>query len=146
MDKLSKTMINKITSDYNQTEAINFTLKLNKYMKTIFDCLGGEFEESIYINSMCNDLISNKFSVLKDMSASVIYDFTEVGPLKVSIMVNQLYLVEVKKIEDSKEKDKEIRKMKKMLEIFKKDNNYRSINSAYIINVRLDRYEIITVQ
>ena len=84
MDKLNKTAINKITSGYNQTEAINFTLKLNKYMKTIFDFLGGEFEESIYINSMCNDLINNKFSVLKDMSASVIYDFREVGPLKVS--------------------------------------------------------------
>ena len=118
---------------FEQMEGLEFSEILNKNMKKIFDSLGGGYKESVYQHALAIELRKLGFIIQKEVNKEVLY-------LGEDMLVDKMYIIEFKVI--SKITEKEINQVKRYLNLFRNDG----IISGFIINVKLDRYEVITVQ
>ena len=125
---------------FEQMEGLEFSEILNKNMKKIFDSLGGGFKESVYQHALAIELRKLGFIIQKEVNKEVLYLGEEVGIVRIDMLVDKMYIIEFKAI--SKITEKEINQVKRYLNLFRNDG----IISGFIINVKLDRYEVITVQ
>ena len=125
---------------FDQMGGLEFSEILNKNMKKIFDSLGGGFKESVYQHALAIELRKLGFIIQKEVNKEVLYLGEEVGIVRIDMLVDKMYVLEFKAI--SKITEKEINQVKRYLNLFRNDG----IISGFIINVKLDRYEIITVQ
>ena len=125
---------------FEQMEGLEFSEILNKNMKKIFDSLGGGFKESVYQHALAIELRKLGFIIQKEVNKEVLYLGEEVGIVRIDMLVDKMYVLEFKVI--SKITEKEINQVKRYLNLFRNDG----IISGFIINVKLDRYEVITVQ
>ena len=125
---------------FDQMDGLEFSEILNKNMKKIFDSLGGGFKESVYQHALAIELRKLGFIIQKEVNKEVLYLGEEVGIVRIDMLVDKMYIIEFKAI--SKITEKEINQVKRYLNLFRNDG----IISGFIINVKLDRYEVITVQ
>ena len=125
---------------FDQMGGLEFSEILNKNMKKIFDSLGGGFKESVYQHALAIELRKLGFIIQKEVNKEVLYLGEEVGIVRIDMLVDKMYIIEFKAI--SKITEKEINQVKRYLNLFRNDG----IISGFIINVKLDRYEVITVQ
>ena len=102
--------------------------------------MGGGFKESIYQHSLGIEFRRLGFNVQKETNIAIFYRGEEVGTVRIDMLVDRKYLIEFKAI--SKITEKEINQVKRYLNILRGDG----VVCGFIINVKLDRYEIITVQ
>ena len=132
--------MNNIFNYFDQMGGLEFSEILNKNMKKIFDSLGGGFKESVYQHALAIELRKLGFIIQKEVNKEVLYLGEEVGIVRIDMLVDKMYIIEFKAI--SKITEKEINQVKRYLNLFRNDG----IISGFIINVKLDRYEVITVQ
>ena len=125
---------------FDQMGGLEFSEILNKNMKKIFDSLGGGFKESVYQHALAIELRKLGFIIQKEVNKEVLYLGEEVGIVRIDMLVDKMYIIEFKAI--SKITEKEINQVKRYLNLFRNDG----VISGFIINVKLDRYEVITVQ
>ena len=131
---------NNYLDHFDEVEGIEFNLLLNTYMESVFTALGGGFKESIYQHSLGIEFRRLGFNVQKETNIAIFYRGEEVGTVRIDMLVDRKYFIEFKAM--SKITEKEINKVKRYLNLLRGDG----VVCGFIINVKLDRYEIITVQ
>ena len=112
---------------------MSFHKILKEEIERIFNSLQGGFQESIYQNALAIEIRKLGFKVEKEINKSVMYLDQEVGIIRIDLIINDQIIIEMKTIPQLKEKERN--QLKRYLKLF-------NVNEGYLINFRLNDYEI----
>ena len=111
--------------------------KLKTLLNDIIFKLNYGHRENIYQKALCYKLQEYNHKVEREVTRDIIYENYILGSVRVDILLDDKYIIEMKSI--SKIGEKEINQIKRYLDIFNK-------KSGFLINVNHKDYEIIKVK
>ena len=111
--------------------------KLKTLLNDIISKLDYGYKESVYQKALCYKLQDNGHKVEREVVRDIVYEKYILGSVRVDIVIDNEYIIEMKSI--SKIGEKEKNQLKRYLDLFNKD-------IGYLINVNHKEYEIIEVR